>query len=109
MKTDSTISLKKVLTYPLLALIYLYKYLISPLLPGGCRHYPSCSVYAMDALQMHGPGRGLVLAVDRFLRCHPWGTHGIDPVPMLLVKKVRLGKYGLKGKKEHPSCDRLKH
>ena len=100
---------KKLAVFPLLILIYLYKYLVSPLLPGGCRHYPTCSVYAIEALKLHGPGRGLLLATNRILRCHPWGTHGIDPVPLFLLKKIRLRKYAIYRTGQHPFCDRLKH
>jgi putative membrane protein insertion efficiency factor len=102
------ITLKKAATFPFLVLIYIYKYLISPLMPGGCRHYPTCSVYALDALKMHGPAKGTLMASNRILRCHPWGTHGLDPVPILLFKKIKLKKYGIRSKKQHPSCDRLK-
>jgi putative membrane protein insertion efficiency factor len=107
-KNKSNYSLRKVATLPFLAVIYVYKYLISPLLPGGCRHYPTCSVYAIDALRIHGPGKGLLLATNRILRCHPWGTHGIDPVPLYFFKKINLKKYGLSGKRQIPCCDRLK-
>jgi putative membrane protein insertion efficiency factor len=103
------LSLRKIISFPFILLIYLYKYLISPLLPGGCRHYPTCSVYALDAIRMHGPARGTLMATTRILRCHPWGTHGIDPVPLYIFKKIRLNKYGIRRKKQHPSCDRLKH
>ena len=101
--------LREVALFPLLALVYIYKYLISPVMPGGCRHYPTCSVYAIDALKMHGPARGSLLAAKRILRCHPWGTHGIDPVPAFFFKKTKLRKYGITAKNQHPSCDRLKH
>jgi len=103
------LTIKKIISYPFILLVYIYKYLVSPLLPGGCRHYPSCSVYALDALKIHGPFTGLYLAAGRILRCHPWGTHGIDPVPLYLLKKINLKKFGIRTKKQHPSCDRLKH
>lgn len=61
--------------------IYFYKYAISPLLPGSCRHYPTCSEYAVQAIKIHGPFKGFLLGAKRILRCHPWGTHGYDPVP----------------------------
>jgi putative membrane protein insertion efficiency factor len=62
-------------------LVRSYQLLISPLLPGSCRFYPSCSEYAREALQQHGAARGCWLTLKRVLRCHPWGTSGIDPVP----------------------------
>lgn len=49
--------------------------------PSPCRYVPSCSHYALEALEVHGAGRGSWLAVKRISRCHPWGSHGADPVP----------------------------
>lgn len=49
--------------------------------PTGCRYLPSCSEYAVEAIDCHGPARGTVLAARRIARCTPWGGHGIDPVP----------------------------
>ncbi len=49
--------------------------------PSPCRHVPSCSTYAVEALELHGAVRGSWLAVRRLGRCHPWGTSGYDPVP----------------------------
>jgi len=49
--------------------------------PTGCRYLPSCSEYALEAVERHGAGRGSVLAIRRIARCGPWGGHGIDPVP----------------------------
>ena len=49
--------------------------------PSPCRFVPSCSYYALDALEAHGALRGSALTVRRILRCHPWGGHGWDPVP----------------------------
>jgi uncharacterized protein len=54
---------------------------ISVWLPPMCRFYPSCSRYAVEALHVHGPARGLWLSVRRVLRCHPFNPGGIDPVP----------------------------
>ena len=61
--------------------IRLYRRLISPLLGPRCRFYPSCSTYALDALERHGPWRGSWLALWRLLRCGPWTPGGYDPVP----------------------------
>ena len=58
-----------------------YRVAISPLLPPSCRHLPSCSEYALTALEQHGALRGAWLAAKRLARCHPWGSHGFDPVP----------------------------
>ncbi len=66
---------------PLIGLVRVYKYAISPLLGDNCRFYPSCSDYAVEALQRHGLLRGLGLAIRRIGRCHPWHPGGCDPVP----------------------------
>lgn len=73
----------------LLLPIRVYKYCISPLLPPACRYVPTCSVYAMEAIERHGVFRGGYLAARRLLRCHPWGDSGYDPVPPLVDSPYR--------------------
>jgi putative membrane protein insertion efficiency factor len=58
-----------------------YQLFVSPVLGPRCRHLPTCSDYAIDALRRHGVRRGGWLSVRRLCRCHPWGTSGYDPVP----------------------------
>ena len=65
----------------LIGVVRLYQTFISPLTPPSCRYYPSCSSYAVVALQRHGLVRGGWLAVRRLARCHPWTPGGIDDVP----------------------------
>jgi putative membrane protein insertion efficiency factor len=65
----------------LVALIGGYKRLVSPLLPPACRFVPTCSEYAAEAIEKHGPIRGVGLAVWRIARCAPWHPGGLDPVP----------------------------
>ncbi|MEE4330486.1 MAG: membrane protein insertion efficiency factor YidD [Wenzhouxiangella sp.] len=65
----------------LLALIRCYRYLLSPWLGGHCRFTPTCSVYAMQAIELYGPARGSWMACKRLLRCHPLCAGGHDPVP----------------------------
>ena len=65
----------------LIAPIRVYQWTISPLLGVNCRYAPSCSAYAVEAIETHGVVRGSWLAVRRLLRCHPWGGSGYDPVP----------------------------
>jgi len=66
---------------------------------------PTCSQYAIDALTMHGPLAGTVLAADRILRCRPGGTHGYDPVPRFIFRQYRAGRGLLR---RLPRCNRLK-
>ncbi|MCI0716767.1 MAG: membrane protein insertion efficiency factor YidD [Chlorobi bacterium] len=65
----------------LILLIKLYKLTISPILPPACRHYPTCSEYAVEALRKHGLFKGSYLAVIRVLKCNPLFKGGYDPVP----------------------------
>lgn len=74
-------SFSRVVVLVLLVPIRLYRALLSPLLPKVCRFHPSCSVYAMQALEDHGPLRGLWLAARRLSKCHPFHPGGLDPVP----------------------------
>lgn len=62
-------------------LLRAYQLLVSPMLGQNCRFYPSCSHYAVEALQVHGTLRGSWLTLRRLGRCHPWHAGGVDPVP----------------------------
>lgn len=73
--------LKKILIAPFIALVKIYQYFISPLLPKSCRYEPTCSHYTIEALRVHGLWKGGALAIKRILSCHPWGGSGYDPVP----------------------------
>jgi len=68
-------------SWPLLALLWIYRSFVSPALPPACRYHPSCSRYAAEAIRLHGPVRGAWLGTRRLLRCHPWAAGGPDPVP----------------------------
>lgn len=65
----------------LIFLVRGYQVVLSPLLPASCRYYPSCSSYAIEALQRHGAMHGTWLAIRRVARCHPFHPGGYDPVP----------------------------
>ncbi|MER7916700.1 MULTISPECIES: membrane protein insertion efficiency factor YidD [unclassified Streptomyces] len=67
--------------YPLLALIKLYQWTISPLLGPVCKYYPSCSHYGYTAIDRHGAIKGTALTAWRILRCNPWSLGGVDHVP----------------------------
>ena len=83
--------LMKGFSWLLLLPVYFYKYAISPWTPASCRHVPTCSQYAIEAIKIHGPIKGFLLATNRILHCHPWGTHGYDPVPE--KGKIKVKKY----------------
>lgn len=65
-----------------MALVRFYRTAISPWTPPSCRYTPTCSAYALEAIDRFGAARGSLLAVRRILRCHPWGGQGYDPVPV---------------------------
>jgi putative membrane protein insertion efficiency factor len=65
----------------MVAPLRVYQRFVSPFLPPSCRFHPSCSAYAIEALQRHGPLLGTWLTVRRLLRCAPWHPGGYDPVP----------------------------
>lgn len=88
--------LLKLLSYPLLGLVYFYKYAISPLTPASCRYQPTCSNYMIEALKIHGPFKGFWMGIKRLSRCHPWGSHGYDPVPPKGIKVYKFKKLKLK-------------
>jgi len=69
-----------ILAYPLIALIYLYRITLSPLLGKSCRFDPTCSHYAEEALRKYGAVKGGLQATRRLLKCHPWHEGGYDPV-----------------------------
>jgi putative membrane protein insertion efficiency factor len=61
--------------------VHAYRWTVRPWLGWECRHLPTCSEYALEAIDRNGAWRGGWLALARLCRCHPWGTHGFDPVP----------------------------
>ena len=75
-------SIGRVLATPLIQLIRVYQRVISPMRPPTCRFYPSCSAYAVTALERYGVLRGSWMAARRLGRCHPWTPGGVDHVPL---------------------------
>ncbi|HEX2829925.1 MAG TPA: membrane protein insertion efficiency factor YidD [Burkholderiales bacterium] len=65
----------------LVGLVKAYRYFLSPLLGPSCRFYPTCSAYAVEAIDTHGAIKGSWLALRRIMKCHPWHPGGVDPVP----------------------------
>ncbi|MEM7659306.1 MAG: membrane protein insertion efficiency factor YidD [Bacteroidota bacterium] len=73
--------LRSILSGFFVFLVRMYQYGISPWFPRSCRYTPTCSQYAVEAIQLHGPIKGGWMAAKRIGSCHPWGGHGYDPVP----------------------------
>ena len=71
----------KFLNFIFIIPIKLYQILLSPLLGQSCRYHPTCSQYAVEAIEKNGPIKGIWLGIKRIARCHPWGGSGHDPVP----------------------------
>ena len=71
----------KFVIYIFIIPIKAYQLILSPMLGPNCRFHPSCSTYAMEALEKHGIIHGSRLTLNRLIKCHPWGSKGFDPVP----------------------------
>lgn len=87
-----------IIAAPLLLVIRLYQLFISPMLGQNCRFHPTCSCYAHQALKVHGPLKGSVLAIKRIVKCQPLHPGGIDPVPHAHKTKNALSKTHKKSK-----------
>ena len=70
----------RILIFPVIFIIKIYQYLLSPLLGQNCRYLPTCSEYALESLKLHGIMKGLFLSIKRISKCHPFGGHGFDPI-----------------------------
>ena len=79
--SDHLPSVRALVIAPAIALIRAYQLVVSPMRPQTCRFYPSCSAYALTAIERFGLVRGSWLATRRLLRCHPWNPGGVDHVP----------------------------
>jgi hypothetical protein len=85
---DSGLGRQSAAAWLLTGLITGYRKFISPFLGAHCRFYPSCSAYALEAIKVHGAGRGSWLAIRRLGRCHPFHPGGLDPVPPARAQAV---------------------
>ncbi|RNE66952.1 membrane protein insertion efficiency factor YidD [Cryobacterium tepidiphilum] len=92
-----TAALRNLLLVPrncVVLLLRLYRAVISPLYGDVCRYYPSCSAYALGAVQEHGVLIGSALAVRRLARCHPWAEGGVDDVPRKSLHRYHVTRFG---------------
>ena len=80
----------------LMTLVRGYRLLLSPWLGSSCRFEPTCSVYSLQALELHGAARGSYLTLHRLARCHPWCVGGHDPVPTSLFSSLTSSNSGKK-------------
>lgn len=76
------------------AILHLYRAVISPLYGDVCRYYPSCSAYALQAIRTHGVVKGIALGSRRLARCHPWAAGGVDDVPLHRRRVARVNRFG---------------
>lgn len=76
--------------FVLIGFLKAYRLLVSPLYGQVCKYHPSCSTYALEAIQKHGAGRGTWLAIRRVGRCNPWSLGGYDPVPEISPDAVSV-------------------
>ena len=82
--------------------VHIYRWTLKPLIGWECRHLPTCSEYALEAIDRNGAWRGSWLALARVCRCHPWGSQGLDPVPDIAevrhpLAPWRYGEWRLRG------------
>ena len=73
----------------LIGVVRFYRMAISPWTPAACRYTPTCSAYAIEAIEKHGSMKGSWMALKRIGRCHPWGGNGYDPVPSVADREQR--------------------
>ena len=78
--------INKIVTFPLVLLIRGYQLIVSPILGSNCRFMPTCSEYALESLKAYGLIKGTFLTIKRIGKCHPWGSHGYDPIPTKMEK-----------------------
>jgi putative membrane protein insertion efficiency factor len=81
--------LTKIVFFIIASPVFFYKYAISPFTPASCRHVPTCSTYAVQAIKIHGL-KGIWMSLKRLSKCHPWGTSGYDPVLPKGMKKIKV-------------------
>ena len=79
--------INKIIALPLILIIKTYQIFISPMIGQNCRYLPTCSEYTVECLKQFGIIKGAFISIKRISNCHPWGSHGYDPVPNKLEEK----------------------
>tara|TARA_B100000214_G_C23868046_1_gene581236 strand:- start:268 stop:510 length:243 start_codon:yes stop_codon:yes gene_type:complete len=79
--------INRIIVLPLILIIKTYQLFISPIIGQNCRYLPTCSEYTVECLKKFGTIKGIYLSFKRISKCHPWGSHGYDPVPNKLEEK----------------------
>ncbi|WP_311064164.1 membrane protein insertion efficiency factor YidD [Halomonas sp. DWK9] len=95
---------RKLLTVIMVGCVRAYQYTISPLLGPRCRFWPSCSAYTIEAIQVHGPLKGVWMAAKRMIKCHPGNPGGMDPVPGGRSEQICREDDEPSSKRSHSSC-----
>ena len=79
--------MNNLILFPLILIIKLYQWCISPILKINCRYLPTCSEYSLESLKEYGIIKGMYLSIKRISHCHPFGGHGYDPVPKRMKER----------------------
>ena len=79
--------INKIILHILIFFVKIYQVFLSPIIGQNCRYLPTCSEYTIQCLKEHGMFKGLILSLKRISKCHPWGSHGYDPVPSKIKDK----------------------
>ena len=79
--------INKIIFNILIFFVKIYQVFLSPIIGQNCRYLPTCSEYTIQCLKEHGMFKGLILSLKRISKCHPWGSHGYDPVPSKIKDK----------------------
>ena len=79
--------INRIVTLPIIVFVKFYQLFLSPIIGQNCRYLPTCSEYALECLKQFGLIKGIFLSFKRVSKCHPWGSHGYDPIPNRIEKK----------------------
>ena len=79
--------INRIVTLPIIVFVKLYQLFLSPIIGQNCRYLPTCSEYTIECLKQFGLIKGIFLSIRRVSKCHPWGSHGYDPIPNNVEEK----------------------